>query len=72
MARSIAENNSRNLWTEFGKVRQKLANSPNCMDAVVGDKNITELFGYKYMYDELYNSVSDDKDEFHTLQKEND
>ena len=40
------------------------------MDTVVGDKNITELFGYKY--DELYNSVSYDKDEFLTLQKEND
>ena len=70
MARSIAENNSRNLWTECRKIRQKLANSPNCMDTVVGDKNITELFGYKY--DELYNSVSYDKDEFLTLQKEND
>ena len=32
--------------------------------------NITELFGYKY--DELYNSVSYDTDEFLTLQKEND
>ena len=40
------------------------------MDTVVGDKNITELFGYKY--GELYNSVSYDKDEFLTLQKEND
>ena len=40
------------------------------MDTVVGDKNITELFGYKY--DELYNSVSYDKDELLTLQKEND
>ena len=40
------------------------------MDTVVGDKNITELFGYKY--DELYNSVSYDKDEFLTLQKESD
>ena len=35
------------------------------MDTVVGDKNITELFGYKY--DELYNSVSYGKDEFLTL-----
>ena len=70
MARSIAENNSRNLWTECRKISQKIANSPNCMDTFVGDKNITELFGHKY--DELYNSVSYDKDEFLTLQKEND
>ena len=40
------------------------------MDTVVGDKNITELFGYKY--EVLYNSVSYDKDESLTLQKEND
>ena len=32
------------------------------MDTMVGDKNITELFGRKY--NELYNSVSYDKDEF--------
>ena len=70
MARSITGNNSRNLLTECRKIRQKIANSPNGMDTVVGDKNITELFGYKY--DELYNSVSYDKDEFLTLQKEKD
>ena len=40
------------------------------MDTVVGDKNITELFGYNYKYDELYNSVSYDKEKFLTLQKE--
>ena len=55
---------------ECRKIRQKIANSPNYMDTVVGDKNITELFGYKY--DELYNYVSYDKEEFLTLQKEND
>ena len=69
MARSIAEDNSRNLWTECKEISQILANFPNCMDTVVGDKNIFELFGYKY--DELYNSVSYDKDKFLTLQKEN-
>ena len=36
---------------------------------MVGDKNIAELFGRKY--NELYNSVSYDKDEFLTLQNEN-
>ena len=44
-AGSVAENNSRNLWTECRKIRQKIANSTNCMDTVVGYKNITELFG---------------------------
>ena len=36
---------------------------------LAGYKNITELFGRKY--NELYNSVSYDKDEFLTLQNEN-
>ena len=68
MARSIAGNISRNLWTECRKGRQIIANSPNCIDTIVGYKNITELFGYKY--NELYNSVSYDQAEFLTLQKE--
>ena len=44
MARSIADNNSRNLWSEYRKIRKKISNSPNCMDTihVVSDKNITE------------------------------
>ena len=70
MARSIAKNNSKNLWTKCRKNRQKKTTSPNCMDTVVGDKNITKLF--VYTYDELYNSFSYDKDEFLILQKEND
>ena len=45
MARSFAENNTRNLLTECRKVIQKVANSPNYKDTFVGDKNITELFG---------------------------
>ena len=65
MARSIAENNSGNLWSECIKIRPKISNSPICMDTMVGDKNITELFGRKY--NELYNSVSYDKDEFLAL-----
>ena len=69
MARSMVKNNSRNLWSECRKIRQKISNSPICMDTMVGDKNVTELFGCKY--NELYNSVSYDKDEFLTLQSEN-
>ena len=71
MARSNAENNSRNLRSQCRKIRQKISNSPICMDTkcIVGDKNITELFGRKY--NELYNSVSYDKDEFLALQNEN-
>ena len=51
------------------KFKQKISNSPICTDTMVGDKNITELFGRKY--NELYNSVSYDKDEFLALQNEN-
>ena len=69
MASSIAENTSRNLWSECRKIRQKISNSPICMDTMVGDKNITELFGRKY--NELYISVSYDRDEFLALQNEN-
>ena len=45
MARSIAENNSRNLCSECRTIRHIISNSPKCMDTMVGDKNITELFG---------------------------
>ena len=62
MARSFAENNTRNLWIECRKVIQKVANSPNYIDTFVGDKNITELYGHKY--NKLHNSVSYEKDGF--------
>ena len=56
MARAIAFNNSRNLWTETRKIRKKLSASPNCIDNVTGNENISELFAGKFC--NLYNSVS--------------
>ena len=47
MARAIAFNNSRDLWTETRKIRKKLSASPNCMDNVTSNENISELFAGK-------------------------
>ena len=48
MARAIAFNNSRDHWTETRKIRNKLAVSPNCMDNVSSNKNISKIFDGKY------------------------
>ena len=48
------------------KLDKKLQILQTVWTVFVGDKNITELFEYKY--DELYNSVSYEKEEFLTLQ----
>ena len=42
MARAIAFHNSRDLWTETRKIRKKLSTSPNCMDNVTRNENISE------------------------------
>ena len=56
MANAIIENNSRQLWTEVRKIRHTNSSCSNCIDGVIGDIKITELFANKY--DKLYNSVS--------------
>ena len=56
MARAIAFNNSRDLWSETRKIRKNLSASPNCMDNVAGNENISELFARKFC--NLYDSVS--------------
>ena len=57
MAKSISENNSRDLWKEVHvyKVRSKCKTSSQCMDDVSGNESISELFAHKYNV--LYNSV---------------
>ena len=70
MARSVAENNSRQLWKE---VRQLKKNSKSCvtkcMDKKTECENIAELFSEKYS--ELYNSVSYETDQLATITNNN-
>ena len=69
MARVIAFNISRDLWTHTRKIRKNLSASPNCMDNVTGNENISELFAGKYC--NLYNSVSFNEDELEVILNEN-
>ena len=69
MARAIAFNNSRDLWTETIKIRKNLLASPNCMDNVTGNENISELFAGKFRH--LYNPVSFNEDELEVILNEN-
>ena len=69
MARAIAFNISRDLWTETRKIRKKLSASPNRMDNVTRNENISELFAGKYC--DLYNSVSFNNDELEDILNEN-
>ena len=56
MARAISDKNSRNLWSEFSKVRSKKSTILNNIDDIQRDDNIAELFSEKYVI--LYNSVT--------------
>ena len=60
MAKSIAENNSRNLWTEIRKIRSKKSVISNCIDDSTNDEEIAGLFSCKY--NKLYNSVRYEQD----------
>ena len=55
MARAIAFNNSRDLWTETRKIRKNISASPNCMDNVTGNEKISEIFAGKFC--SLYNTL---------------
>ena len=55
MAKSIINNNSRDLWSEIRKVRNTTKTVSTCIDGITGDVNIAELFSNKY--NELYNSI---------------
>ena len=49
MAKAISENNSRQLWTEVRKIRNKNSSSINCIDDITGNSCIAELFSKKMM-----------------------
>ena len=65
MAQSISENNSRDLWKEVHKVRDKSKVNSQCIDDVTGNENIAELFADKYKV--LYNSVCSNNDQLKEL-----
>ena len=69
MARSVAENNSRQLWEEVRQLRNSKSCVTNCMDKKTGCENIAELFSEKYS--ELYNSVSYETDQLATITNNN-
>ena len=69
MARAIAFNNSHDLWTETKKIRKNRSASPNSMDNVKDNKNISKLFAGKFR--NLYNSVSFNEDELELILNEN-
>ena len=69
MARAIAFNNSRDLWTETRKFNKKLSASPNCMDNVTSNENISKLIAGKYC--NSYNFVSFNDHELEDILNEN-
>ena len=69
MARSVAENNSRQLWKEVRQLKNSKSCVTNCMDKKTGCENIAELFSEKYS--ELYNSVSYETDQLATITNNN-
>ena len=44
MAQSISENDSRDLWKEVHKVRNKSKVNSQCMDDATCNENIAELY----------------------------
>ena len=70
MAKSISENNSRDLWKEVYKVRSKSNTGSQCMDQATGNESISELFAHKY--NTLYNSVCYNTTQLNNLMKMND
>ena len=69
MARTVAQRNWRQLWTEVKKPRECKSTMTNCMDKKVGSENIVELFSDKYQ--ELYNSVKYDHDQLAIIRNNN-
>ena len=59
MARAINDNNSRQLWTEVYKIRNKKSTISNSIDDVSDDVDIANLFSNKQSV--LYNSVAFEK-----------
>ena len=69
MARSVAENNSRQLWREVRQLKNSKSCVTNCMDKKTGCENIAELFSEKHST--LYNSVSYETDQLTNITNNN-
>ena len=69
VARAINDNNSRQLWTEVYKIRNKNSTISNSIDDVSGDVDIANLFSNKYSV--LYNSVAFEKSALDNLLESN-
>ena len=65
MAQSISKNNSRDLWKEVRKVKDKSKVNSQCMDDVTGNENIAKLFADKYKV--VYNSLCSNNDQLKEL-----
>ena len=68
MGEAICSNNDRNLWKEVKKMNKSNKLLPEIIDNVKGSDNIAKLFFEKN--NELYNSVSYEKDEMNDLHSE--
>ena len=66
MAKSISENNSRDLWKEVNKVRSKCRTSSQCMDDVTGNIN-ESISEFAHKYNVLSNSVCSDTTQLNEL-----
>jgi hypothetical protein len=60
MAQSIFNSNCRSFWNEVLKLNHKFHATPNTIDCVLGNEDISQVFANKYQ--SLYNSVSYDND----------
>ena len=69
MARAINDNNSRQLWTEVYKIRNKNYTISNSIDDVSGDVDIANLFSNKYSV--LYSYVAFEKSALDNLLESN-
>ena len=65
MADAFISNNSRDLWNEVKKVKQKSKLMTDKVDDAGDENSICELFGKKYK--ELYNSVNYDRNSMENL-----
>ena len=69
MARSVTENNSRQLWKEVRQLKNSKSCVTNCIDKKTGCENIADLFSEKYS--EPYNSVIYETDQLSTITNNN-
>ncbi len=65
MAQGFGDKSHRNFWSEVRKLRSTKTGYPTSVDGVSGNMNISNIFHQKY--EQLYNSVSYNRDEIFTL-----